>query len=558
MPSCIWCASSAAPSHRVDDSLAVLFCYFCAYCPSLSRSSFDCLLGRTSKRSRLGRQVETMPEGHMEGNADNGTIPAPTVPQGLCRARARWVSRIDRDQPAAARRRVEETRRPQPRLCSQVKDLLLEGVVDVELIRLNDFLRAHCGPTAVVDEAHNVWLGIFLRDPYAYVQDQQLLGQILDLEVYQLLQNTQKLVMDTKKLNANGVRCLEHWRGFERKDMCTPLTRLKLDSALKLAPEEGGEEMLVGFYSSVYNARWSHIMEVPGGEWLGMETRMGKPAQSWTYKAVGRTLEKDDVVEQFSVPRLRLMVLTSEKGWPYSWMLEGPTRDCYVNCEVERVWQIVKGDLTEWFSTHGGNDFTPKRRVLIGMSGIGKSMAAGSYLLYQLLHYDVGKLQVVVYRIAERSYLFDKTTQTVTHYAEDALMEFMAELSGRGMRGYFIHNVAEPSHEPSVRLLPRGWGMITVTPPEERDNRGRKKQLKGRRIVMRCPEENDVKAMCVWKKRNSFGGQAIYWQEVRGYMNKVGPILRDLFSERDANTRPSATGEPWDGLPYQMHMTTLE
>ncbi|EKF39554.1 retrotransposon hot spot (RHS) protein, putative [Trypanosoma cruzi marinkellei] len=317
--------------------------------------------------------------------------------------------------------------------------------------------------------------------------------------------------MDTKKLNANGVRCFEQWRGFERKDMRTPLERLKLDSALKLAPEEGVEEMLVGFYSSVYNARWSYIMEIPGGEWMEMETCWLKPPQSWTYKAVGRTLEKDDVLEQFSVPRLRLMVLTSDRGWPYSWTLEGPTRDCYVNCEVERVWQIVKGDLTEWFSTHGGNDFTPKRRVLIGTPGIGKSMAVGSYLLYQLLHYDVEKLQVVLYRIADRTFLFNKITKTVSHYiGKEAVLTAVKEFSGCGMRGYFIQNVAEPSHEPSVRLLPRGWCMITVTPPEERDNRGRKKQLKGRRIVMRCPEENDVKAMCVWKKRGqSAQAQAI-------------------------------------------------
>ncbi|PWU86532.1 putative retrotransposon hot spot protein (RHS,) [Trypanosoma cruzi] len=113
-----------------------------------------------------------------------------------------------------------------------------------------------------------------------------------------------------------------------------------------------------------------------------MEVREGEPPQSWTYKKVGRTLEKDDGVEQSGAARLRLMVLTSEKGWPYSWEEDGSTRDCYVNCEVERVWQTVKVDLSKWFSGHGRTDFTPKRRVLIGTPGIGKSMAAGSYLLY--------------------------------------------------------------------------------------------------------------------------------------------------------------------------------
>ncbi|PWV07358.1 putative retrotransposon hot spot protein (RHS) [Trypanosoma cruzi] len=129
-----------------------------------------------------------------------------------------------------------------------------------------------------------------------------------------------------------------------------------------------------------------------------MEVREGEPPQSWTYKKVGRTLEKNDGVEQSDAPRPRLMVLTSDKGWPCSWNRKGVefTRDCYVNCEVERVWQIVKKDLTAWFNSNGKAGSSPKRRVLIGTPGIGNSMAAGSYLLYQLLHYDVEKLQMVV------------------------------------------------------------------------------------------------------------------------------------------------------------------
>ncbi|RNC52649.1 retrotransposon hot spot (RHS) protein [Trypanosoma cruzi] len=128
-----------------------------------------------------------------------------------------------------------------------------------------------------------------------------------------------------------------------------------------------------------------------------MKVEEGKPKQSWTYKAVGVTLEKDDGVQQSGAPRPRLMVLTSDKAWPCSWKESKFTRDCHVNCEVERVWQIVKGDLTEWFSPHGETYFTPGRRVLIGTPGIGNSMAAGSYLLYRLLHYDAKKLQVVAY-----------------------------------------------------------------------------------------------------------------------------------------------------------------
>ncbi|EKF99532.1 retrotransposon hot spot (RHS) protein, putative, partial [Trypanosoma cruzi] len=157
---------------------------------------------------------------------------------------------------------------------------------------------------------------------------------------------------------------------------------------------------LEGFYESVYNASWHHVVEIPGGEGTGMEVKEGKPPQSWTYNEVGNTLEKDDGVAQSGeAPRPRLMVLTSEKGWPYTMNgLHGAGNDLCVNYEVERVWQIVLDDLTKWFSNF---DLTlnpsPLFRVLIGTPGIGKSMAAGSYLLYQLLHYDIKKLQVVVH-----------------------------------------------------------------------------------------------------------------------------------------------------------------
>ncbi|RNE99234.1 putative retrotransposon hot spot (RHS) protein, partial [Trypanosoma cruzi] len=144
---------------------------------------------------------------------------------------------------------------------------------------------------------------------------------------------------------------------------------------------------LDGLYESVYNARWHHVVGVLDGEGTGMEVEEGKPKQTWTYKKVGDTLERNDGVQQSDALRSRLMVLTSDKGWPYSWEWEEhkSTRDCYVNCEVERVWQIVKSDLTEWFNSHGKNKHSSNKHVLIGTPGIGKSMAAGSYILYQLL-----------------------------------------------------------------------------------------------------------------------------------------------------------------------------
>ncbi|RNF21885.1 retrotransposon hot spot (RHS) protein [Trypanosoma cruzi] len=147
-----------------------------------------------------------------------------------------------------------------------------------------------------------------------------------------------------------------------------------------------------------------------------MEVEKGEPPQSWTYRAVGNTFEKDDGVQQSGEAPPVLMVLTSDKGWPYT--LNGPhgaDNDFFINCEVDRVWQIVKGDLTEWFSPHGETDFEPKQRLLIGTPWIGSSMAAGSYLLYQLLHYDAKKLPMVVHCFGgSTKYESDKITKTVT------------------------------------------------------------------------------------------------------------------------------------------------
>ncbi|PWV05617.1 putative retrotransposon hot spot (RHS) protein [Trypanosoma cruzi] len=285
-------------------------------------------------------------------------------------------------------------------------------------------------------------------------------------------------------------------------------------------------------YESVYNARWHHVMEVPGGEGTGMEVHEGEPPQSWTYKAVGRTLEKDDGVEPSGAPRLRLMVLTLGKKWHY--LCRDAITDCYVNCEVDRVWQIVKGDLTELFSSRPEDHFTPHPRLLTGTPGIGKSMAAGSYFLYQLLHYDAELLPVVVFVVCgSEAYVFNKTAETVTRYMDKSMMiKAVKELSRRGMKGYIIYDVGGRLDSPSPFLPPGGWGMLVVATPEKTSYIHWANEKRAVRIIMNCPDESDVKAMCVWKKRNQPPPQqAEYWREVKGRMDKLGPILRYIFDE---------------------------
>ncbi|PBJ77382.1 retrotransposon hot spot (RHS) protein [Trypanosoma cruzi cruzi] len=296
-------------------------------------------------------------------------------------------------------------------------------------------------------------------------------------------------------------------------------------------------DMLEGYYESVYNARWHHVVEVPGGEGTGMEVREGEPPQSWTYKKVGLSIEKDDAVQRSGAAPPRLMVLTSEKGWPYTMNgLHGAGNDLCVNCEVERVWQIVLGDLTKWFSNF---DLTlnpsPLPRVLIGTPGIGKSMNAGSYLLYQLLQYDVKKLQVVVHCFGITMYVFDKTAKTVTKYVGNEIsIVVLYGLRQCGMKGYIIYDVARQGTPPDTGLAPSsGWGMIVVSSPNVDNYDGWEEQVKASRIIMNCPDEKDVKAMCAWIKRGlEPDKQAEYWKMVEKHMDKVGPIPRYIFDEK--------------------------
>ncbi|RNC42177.1 retrotransposon hot spot protein (RHS) [Trypanosoma cruzi] len=282
-----------------------------------------------------------------------------------------------------------------------------------------------------------------------------------------------------------------------------------------------------------------------------MYVREGEPPQSWTYKKVGDSLEKDDGVEQSGAERPRLMVLTSDKGWPYSWGWIKLIRDCYVNCEVDRVWQIVKGDLTEWFSPDAGDYFTPKRRLLIGTAGIGKSMAAGSYLLYQLLHYDAEKLHLVIYSFGgNTTYVFDKTIKTVTRYVgRGASNEFLDGLWDLKMKGYVIYDVTRQGTPPEEFFAPYGCGMIVVPSPEVSNYDEWKKQEGAARIIVNCPAGMDVKAMCAWMKRDETAEKkAECWRMVGERMNKVGPIPLHIFDANKFIAHSAAIEDALEGM----------
>ncbi|RNC41522.1 putative retrotransposon hot spot (RHS) protein, partial [Trypanosoma cruzi] len=434
-------------------------------------------------------------------------------------------------------------------MSTNIEVVLFRGRARVKEMKLNDFLTLRFGGKGVMDTNRNVLLEEFFKEPARYIGDEGVLNEIKTsypyLRMEWVLTEETILERDILKLQQSaGTLAAWSLAAEEVKAGVHDITKQTLDAALEEVRNPAATTAsikLEGCYESVYNARWHHVVEVPGGEGTGMKVHEGEPPQPWTYKAVGRTLEKDDGVEQSGEARLRLMVLTSDKGWPYTWRRESKAiRDCYVNCEVERVWQFVKGDLTEWFiNFHLILNPSPLPRVLIGTPGIGKSMAAGSYLLYQLLHYDVERLQMVAYYVGDESFLFDKTTKTVTKYKEGTrFTNIVKSLFWRGFKGYIIYDIAKDGCKPSANLPCDGWGMIVLTSPNEGNFSDWEKEIKPTRIVINCPEKDDVKAICVWMRQyQSKQEQEKYWREVKDRMEDLGPLLRYIFIENEYKDR---------------------
>ncbi|RNC54069.1 putative retrotransposon hot spot (RHS) protein [Trypanosoma cruzi] len=460
----------------------------------------------------------------------------------------------------------EEARRERQKLginvSTWIKDVVREGRVRVDKMKLNDFITMELDDRGVVAANRDVLLEAFFKDPNKYIRDAGVLGEMQASDRYKRMERAVREEMDmaedADKLHKNGVDKLLKWlvATAEVKAGVHGATKRFLDAAAEEArkpKKSSAPRYLEGCYESVYNARWHHVVEVPGGEGTGMEVREGKPPQPWTYKKVGYTLEKDDGVEQSGAARPRLMMLTSEKGWPYSWKWKenNSTRDCYVNCEVERVWQIVSGDLTEWLSSHGRTDFKPKRRLLIGTPGIGKSMAAGSYLLYQLLQYDIKKLPAVAYSFGgNTTYVFDKTIKTVTRYlGRGAFEDFLYDLRHLKMKGYVIYDLTEKGRPASCFAFFDEWGMIVLSSPKVSNYDNWEKQEGAERIIMNCPEEMDVKAMCAWMKRDETAGKkAEWWRMVKERMDKVGPIPRYIFDANEFIAHSAAIEDALDGI----------
>ncbi|EKF33714.1 retrotransposon hot spot (RHS) protein, putative [Trypanosoma cruzi marinkellei] len=93
--------------------------------------------------------------------------------------------------------------------------------------------------------------------------------------------------------------------------------------------------------------------------------------------------------------------------------------------------------------------------------------------------------------------------------------------------------------------------MIVVTSPNSNNYESWAKEVEAGRIIINCPEDSDVKAMCVWRRHNpqpakeqaeeeteeEVEDEAGYWRVMERRINTVGPILRFIFERQRYKAR---------------------
>ncbi|RNE96086.1 retrotransposon hot spot (RHS) protein, partial [Trypanosoma rangeli] len=65
-----------------------------------------------------------------------------------------------------------------------------------------------------------------------------------------------------------------------------------------------------------------------------------------------------------------------------------------------------------------------------------------------------------------------------------------------------------------------------------------KKHVGTMKVIMNCPDENNVKAMCTWETRNKTEEEQVeYWRRMYMRMHDVGPIPRCIFNDNKYKNR---------------------
>nr|CCC46586.1 putative retrotransposon hot spot protein (RHS) [Trypanosoma vivax Y486] len=327
-----------------------------------------------------------------------------------------------------------------------------------------------------------------------------------------------------------------------------------------------------GAFESVVNARWSHVLSGEAGMPLGMRVVDGLPENVWSYDEVNYSPWPLDVNRQ--APRngkLEIMVLSSEEGWPYTQfknerrsvknnagvgrggVLNAPTsKAVYIRREVVRVWYIVEKAMRAWYIER--KLVEPRTCIVIGTPGIGKSFACGSFLLYRLLHYEGGLLDVVAYFIRDGAYVIHNARPGVPgcvvlySVQRAAVLKLMRWHLVK--RGFVIVDISEKGEVPSRELPTNFWPTVVLTSPDVNHYEQWMKDRNDKLIYVNCDDERDLKAFVAWQKLFPLGQDAGItdelckeisdeWKRVKQRIEQVGPLPRFVLNAGSYESRHS-------------------
>ncbi|KAH8604688.1 putative retrotransposon hot spot protein 4 (RHS4) [Trypanosoma vivax] len=465
-------------------------------------------------------------------------------------------------------------------LNSDVADVLLRGARPPEEVLLSECLERvrHRG----TDIDGNVRMDVVIQRPERFIPDADLREMILSLpecQTYALVYRAVPL------LRGKGITSVRRWGGADENADAKRAVRDELaderlwntvsgllDDAFSVAKDAEARGKIVkskgeaakvipGAFESVLNARWSHVLSGVADKPLGMCVADGRPTSVWSDAEVNKTPLQlpTENVDDARGDGLELLVLTSAMGWPFTLFNTDTAADgtpfqmmddtdVVVRRESVRVWNIVRADLDAWLVR---KERLPTPFVLVGSPGIGKSFGVGSHLLYELLHYAPGKLDVVTFLVREEIYIFylpsGGEAGRVECYDKTPGVRRIKGFWRAGKRGYMILDAKKDVDLPS-RLPARSWGSIVLSSPNKKNYRvWRETNMGSRFLFINRYHAREMKAYFAWMRRTDLaaaeGNAAVRaeleesWRVMEERMHEVGHAPRYVFNYENYETR---------------------
>ncbi|CCD18960.1 putative retrotransposon hot spot protein 4 (RHS4) [Trypanosoma vivax] len=466
-------------------------------------------------------------------------------------------------------------------LNSDVADALLRGARPPDNVMLLSECLGRVGFDGEVTNG-NVRMDVVIQRPERFIPDADLREMVLSLpecQTYALVYRAVPL------LRVHRIASVGQWGGVDENADAKRTVRDELaderlwntvcgllDAAFSAAKDavavgkvgKSGSEaanVIPDVFESVLNATWSHVLSGEADKPLGMCVADGRPTNAWSDAEVNKTpipLPTENV-DDARGDGLELLVLTSKKGWPFTLFNTNTTAndtpfqkmdatDVVVRRESVRVWNIVRADLDAWLVRKERN---PTPFVLVGSPGIGKSFGVGSHLLYELLHYAPGKLDVVTFLVCEEMYIFylpsGGEAGRVESYDKTAGVGRVMKLSRAGKRGYMILDVKKyvdlPTHLPA-----RLWGSIVLSSPNKKNFKVWDEMNMGSRFLfINRYHSREMKAYFAWLRRADLaaaeGNAAVRaeleesWRVMEERMREVGHAPRYVFDDENYRMR---------------------